>query len=224
MPAVPFTKRVDGSLGFDDSPKLGSETKQRLGWERNMGTTLCWVRHGETDWNAQRRLQGREDIPLNSRGRIQAEAVGQYLALSTWHKIAASPLSRAWETAVIISRITGIEGPIRMNDLQERDYGSGSGLTSEERAQRFVNGRASDIEPMEAMRLRVGRALKDLTQNYPQQSVVVVAHGGTINVVLSLLSGGEIGTGKTVLANASLSVVAYENKTWRIVGFNQRIV
>jgi uncharacterized phosphatase len=111
-----------------------------------------------------------------------------------------------------------------MNDLQERDYGSGSGLTSEERAQRFVNGRASDIEPMEAMRLRVGRALKDLTQNYPQQSVVVVAHGGTINVVLSLLSGGEIGTGKTVLANASLSVVAYENKTWRIVGFNQRIV
>ncbi len=185
-------------------------------------TRLCWVRHGETDWNVEHRLQGQEDIPLNACGSVQAEAVGQHLAKQpSWHHVVSSPLSRAWETAEIIARASGLEAPIPWAALRERDYGEASGLTPEERQQRFPDGEVPNIEPITAMRARVGQAMTELEQRYRGQRIIVVAHGGTINVVLSLISRGAIGTGKTVLTNASLSTTEYAEGVWRITSFNQ---
>ena len=186
-------------------------------------TTLCWVRHGETAWNVARRLQGQEDIPLNDHGRRQAQAVGRYLKAFAWDAMVSSPLLRAWETAEIIAQAAGLQPPVAMAEIIERNYGRASGLTPEERAQQFADGAAPDIEPLEAMRDRVSQALNQLRLGYPHQRVVIVSHGGTINTVLWLASNGRIGTGKTVLANASISVIRDQGAAWKIECFNKTV-
>lgn len=184
--------------------------------------TLVWVRHGETDWNKAGRLQGREDIPLNERGRSQAKILGQYLAKrAPWDGIMTSPLSRARETAEIISWETRILVPmVVMDDLIERGYGQASGLTHAEREARF-EGSYPDMESFEALSARVGRAMEELRRGWADARLIVVAHGGTINVVLSLISEGKVGTGKTGLANASFSTTIYQDHRWVLQSYNQ---
>ena len=70
-------------------------------------TKICIVRHGETDWNAQGRLQGRTDIPLNENGKVQAMKCGEFLAQNNWDAVITSPLKRARETAEIIANYMG---------------------------------------------------------------------------------------------------------------------
>ena len=80
------------------------------------------IRHGETDWNLQGRLQGREDIPLNQTGILQAEACGEALRAVRLDSIHTSPLMRAEETAEIIAAWQ--QCPVIVNsELIERDYG-----------------------------------------------------------------------------------------------------
>lgn len=89
------------------------------------------IRHGETDWNAQGRLQGTMDTPLNSRGIRQAEAVAQSLKDKGIHIVYASPLQRARKTAEIICE--AIDVPIVFReDLREKDFGSMQGLRVDE--------------------------------------------------------------------------------------------
>ena len=185
--------------------------------------TLVWVRHGETDWNKAGRLQGREDIPLNDYGRLQAKTLGQYLAKKApWDGIITSPLSRARETAEIISVATGTSVPmVVMEDLIERGYGQISGLTRAEREARATEGSYPDMESFEAMSARVRRAMEEIRRGWTDARLIVVAHGGTINVVLSLISGGKVGTGKTVLANASFSTTFYQDHRWVLQSYNQ---
>ena len=73
-------------------------------------TTICLVRHGQTDWNALGKLQGQTDIPLNELGKIQARQCGEFLSEEDWDVIISSPLKRARETAEIISNY--IEVPV----------------------------------------------------------------------------------------------------------------
>lgn len=74
-------------------------------------TTICLVRHGQTDWNALGKLQGQTDIPLNELGKIQARQCGEFLSKeASWDVIISSPLKRARETADIISQY--IEVPV----------------------------------------------------------------------------------------------------------------
>lgn len=188
-------------------------------------TTLCWVRHGETDWNAGHRLQGRQDVPLNARGRVQAARVGEYLALGTWNAVVTSPLSRALETARMISERLDLGEPAPMVELVERDYGSASGLTPGERLARFGEAPIPDAEPIDALRDRVSLALDTLERWHQGGRVIVVAHGGTINAMLAILSDGQIGTGKTVLSNASLSLIQEINGAgrWEIAFYNQSV-
>ncbi|MGX1428958.1 broad specificity phosphatase PhoE [Cytobacillus horneckiae] len=71
-------------------------------------TMICLIRHGETDWNAQNRIQGRTDIPLNGKGKQQAIQCGKYLALNDWDVIISSPLIRARQTAELINENTNL--------------------------------------------------------------------------------------------------------------------
>jgi broad specificity phosphatase PhoE len=178
-------------------------------------TTLHFVRHGETDWNRQGRFQGTQDIPLNDEGRRQARHLAQ-----VWDDgaevLVASPLARARETAEILGQRLGLPLAATDDRLVERDYGLASGLTIEERRQRFPDGVIPGVEDVTSMHARARRFLDAVTSDHGGRRVVAVSHGGFINAVLSLVSGGEVGTGKSVLVNASVSTLIHRPEGWSV--------
>src|SRR5690554_970725 len=103
-------------------------------------TLLYLVRHGETDWNFEHRIQGATDIPLNDTGRQQARRTGRLLASRKWDAIVASPLSRAFDTASIIAEEIGLPAPTALAGIVERNYGDAEGLTGTEISARFPAG------------------------------------------------------------------------------------
>ena len=104
-------------------------------------THLTLIRHGETDWNRARLIQGSTDIPLNETGRAQARQTAERLrgALEdpTAARIVSSDLSRARETAQIIADQWGSEAPLAYSALRERAYGEAEGLTVDDFAVRW---------------------------------------------------------------------------------------
>ena len=97
-----------------------------------MTTELYLVRHGETDWNRQRRIQGLTDIPLNDAGREQARETGSVLGRRPFDGIFSSPLGRALETARIIAGEVGLPEPGVIDALAERNYGEAEGMGFDE--------------------------------------------------------------------------------------------
>ncbi|MCL2461756.1 MAG: histidine phosphatase family protein, partial [Defluviitaleaceae bacterium] len=130
---------------------------------------ICIVRHGETDWNASGRLQGREDIPLNENGISQAERCGLALHGGKWRAVYTSPLKRARQTADIIAGILSITDVFEDTDLVERDYGKASGLLPEERAARFPDGKFEGIEDWNALRDRVLNSVIRIAERFPSE-------------------------------------------------------
>ena len=183
-------------------------------------TTLHLVRHGETDWNRQGRFQGIQDIPLNAEGRRQARHLAQ-----AWAEVAevlvASPLARATETAEILGQSLGLKLLTTDPRLVERDYGLGAGLTLEERRERFPDGVIPGVEAPASIRDRARYFLESVTRDHPGRRIVAVSHGGFINTVLSLVSGGEVGTGKTLLGNASVSTLIHGHEGWKVASVGQ---
>jgi uncharacterized phosphatase len=100
-------------------------------------TTIYLVRHGETDWNRARRIQGSTDIPLNQTGRDQAAVTGALLASRKWDGVYASPRARAFETGAIIAEQLGLPAPEAVPEVAERRYGEAEGLTGDEIDARF---------------------------------------------------------------------------------------
>jgi uncharacterized phosphatase len=90
---------------------------------------LCLIRHGQTDWNKDGKLQGREDIELNDTGRSQARMCAEFLKNYSWDCIFSSPLKRAAQTAEIIQRQLTLSSINIEFDFIERDYGLASGLS-----------------------------------------------------------------------------------------------
>lgn len=183
-------------------------------------TTICLVRHGETEWNRQGRLQGREDTELNDVGRAQADATGRFLARDRWDAVASSPLKRARETASIIAKHVAIATVHEFADLVERDYGASSGLTPAERSHRFPDGDVPGIESREALTQRAMQALRSLAEMFPRKRIIVVTHGGVINAILAAITNGEIGSGKTPLKNACINVIHLRRGAWHIETYN----
>lgn len=168
------------------------------------------------------RIQGRTDIPLNEEGQRQARAMAAFLQrdAGTWEEIWASPLSRALETARIIAEHLRIE-PIHTDpDLQERNFGAAEGMNRATRLERFGSGPIPGAESWEEVRRRSLSTIERIRSVCPDRRVLVVTHGGVINSVLSHLSGGEIGPGKTLIANASAHLIAWEG-AWRMCWFNR---
>lgn len=151
-----------------------------------MTTTILLVRHGETDWNRERRIQGHTDRPLNETGKAQAEALAEQLAGEPVDAVYSSDLLRAHETARIIARGKGLE-VTTVPDLRERDFGTWEGLTDEEALLRFPqaqSGHWGDAETPEQMGRRVVEALRRIAAGHPGRRVVVVAHGGPLRALL----------------------------------------
>ena len=148
-------------------------------------TELYLVRHGETDWNRQHRIQGLTDIPLNETGRDQARAAGRLLARRPWDGIVTSPLSRAVETASIIAAEAGLSEPEQVQALVERNYGEGEGLDFAEINRRYPDRSVvPGQETRDEVIARVVPALRELAASRPGQSIIVVSHGGAIRSAL----------------------------------------
>ena len=174
-----------------------------------MVTTVCWVRHGETDWNRE--------------GRLQAARCARHVAAMPWDALVASPLSRARDTAEVIAQQAGLAPPALWNDVMERHYGDGEGLTIAERRLRFPDGVIPGVESSAAFGQRVEAALERLAGDYAGQRVLVVAHGGTINGVLGIVAHGQVGRVHEVLANCSLSWTVHDGERWELGAYNQRV-
>ncbi len=128
-------------------------------------TILCLLRHGETAWNAERRMQGRSDIPLNARGVRQAELVATRLEGTEWDAIVSSPLARVMGVSCVIARAIGFpEDRIEpRDDLVERGFGDAEGMTLAERTEAFgLDGPIPGIESYEELDERVMNALTEI--------------------------------------------------------------
>jgi broad specificity phosphatase PhoE len=169
-------------------------------------TTLLLVRHGETDWNAERRWQGHTDVPLNDRGREQARRLAESLVREDVDAIYSSDLARAQETAEIVGIRLGL--PVVVDpDLREIDVGSREGLTGEE-----VGVRGWDGESKEAHRERTLRALARIVAGHPGSRVIVVAHGGTLRRMHE-----HVGLEPTEIANCTVWTCAHEDGSFRAI-------
>lgn len=180
---------------------------------------ICLIRHGQTDWNAAGRIQGHEDTELNAIGRIQAAQTGYYLQQWAWDRIITSPLKRALETAEIIANPLKLAPVYIMDAFMERDYGECSGMTTAQRKHSFPDGIIPKQETLETLQKRALAGLQSLADE-PQARTLIVTHGGLINSLLAQFSGGEIGSGKTILHNASLALLQCQQQTWQILAYN----
>ncbi|MCI0144237.1 histidine phosphatase family protein [Arthrobacter bambusae] len=152
-----------------------------------MKSALVLVRHGQTRWNAELRIQGSTDIPLNETGRLQALETATSLKDRQWDILACSPLIRAFETAQIIQRELGLPPPIRIPGLVERDYGEAEGRSAFGLSKKEISHLVSLGEPETAVAARGISALKDLLGEYPTHRIIVVAHATLIRLTLSAL-------------------------------------
>ncbi|MFT4283770.1 MAG: histidine phosphatase family protein [Protaetiibacter sp.] len=184
-------------------------------------TELYLVRHGETDWNAARRIQGRTDIPLNDAGRAQARQAAELLGRRRWDAVYASPLSRAHETAAIIADRLGVGGVTDVDALVERDYGAAEGMSFEQIEALYPEGvRAPGQETRAEVAARVVPALLALAERHPGERLVVVSHGGAIR---SVLQTAEPGTQHPRITNASVHSFRVEDGALQLIAFDDPI-
>ena len=179
-------------------------------------TTICLVRHGETDWNFTRRYQGWADILLNDVGLEQAEVVARAIAGEEWDAIVSSPLARARSTAGSIATALGLGEIEDDSDLRERGYGEAEGLTLEEREARWAGPEWPGLEPWDVMADRAMAALGRVVERHAGKRVLVVCHGGVINAVLTSVSGGEHGSGITIILNTARTTLVHDGDGWRV--------
>lgn len=167
-------------------------------------TTLLLVRHGETDWNADGRLQGQTDRPLSEFGRRQAKQLADELGDDEIDAIYASDLSRARETAEIVGERLGLTVALDAG-LREKDWGTWEGLTSVERDRvEFVG------ETTEAHQERVLAALGRIAERHPGGRVLVVTHGGSMRRVQTT----ALGMALPVVENCGRWLCTYESGTF----------
>ena len=184
-------------------------------------TELYLVRHGETDWNRARRIQGLTDIPLNDTGREQARATGRLLTRRSWDAIYASPLGRAMETASLIGAELGLPAPIPFPEMVERNYGEAEGMNFAEIDRLFPEGtRVPGRESREAVALRVVPALIAVADRHPGESLVIVSHGGAIR---SALNSVEPDVKHGVITNGSVHSFHVDDGELRLIAFDDPI-
>ena len=176
-------------------------------------TTILLARHGETDWNRERRVQGHSDRPLNETGRAQARALADELRNVPLDAVYSSDLARARETAELVAERHGLQ-VTTLRDLREKHFGSWEGLRDDEILSRFPEARRGhwgDGETSDEMARRVLDALRRIADSHPGGQVLVVAHGGPLRAMLlhcETVRDGPIG-------NCHVLRVRLQDGVWR---------
>ncbi|MDQ0119668.1 MULTISPECIES: histidine phosphatase family protein [Micrococcaceae] len=181
-------------------------------------TTFALVRHGQTDWNAERRLQGSTDIPLNDVGRGQARDAVGILAPYEWDAIVSSPLSRAAETADLIAEGLGLTVARRVPELTERSFGPAEGMQAGPELEALrVPGGFKGAESEDEAADRGLAALEALAEEFRGQRLLVVTHGTLLRVSLSRAIGQTLAS----VDNAALNLAHHHAiDGWKLEYFN----
>jgi probable phosphoglycerate mutase len=192
-----------------------------------MTTRFIVVRHGETEWNVQHRIQGHGDSPLTARGRAQADAIAERLAEEHFDALIASDLGRTLETARRIASRTG-HPVIADPRLRERNFGEGEGLTYAEIDQRFPGAfsRTSEMDPdylvpggetRRQFHHRVMLAFEALALEHYGKRIAVVAHGGVLAAIYRVIHDIPVAHPHTIpISNAAYNAITFEADTWNL--------
>lgn len=187
---------------------------------------LYIIRHGQTDWNIAKKIQGRQDIPLNERGHFQAQCLGKAMENRPITAVFSSPQIRAMETAIAVaSPACVLVIPVR--DLMEINYGVWEGKTEEEllRDDRALYeawwSHPAETAPPEGESInqvneRCRQAWKEIKPQLTGDAAIV-AHGGLLAHFMEQLLGSESIAASTVAHNASITTIEYEPETERFV-------
>lgn len=193
-------------------------------------TRIILVRHGETDWNTQLRIQGHTDIALNARGRWQAQCLAQALLNHDLDAVYASDLQRAHATATAVAEVAGL--PVRTEPgLRERGFGEFEGRTFKEieaeqpdQAERWRR-RDPDFgppggEPLEGFYRRSVAAVHAIAERHPGQAVLMVSHGGVLDCLYRAATGQSLQSPRTwEIANAGINRLLKAGAVLTLVGW-----
>lgn len=193
-----------------------------------LATRIVLVRHGETDWNAERRIQGHTDIPLNAAGRRQAARLAEALSDEAFDAVYASDLARARETAAPFAGAA-----LRLHDgLRERHFGAFEGCSIDEidacwpeQARRWRR-RDPDFAPAGGETLadfdaRCVAAADALARSHAGQSIALVAHGGVLDCLYRAATGQSLGAARSwELGNATINRLLHTGEGFTLVGWN----
>jgi probable phosphoglycerate mutase len=194
-------------------------------------TRLLVLRHGQTDWNVDQRIQGQLDIPLNEHGRWQAGQVALALAGEELHAVYSSDLQRAAETAAALARACGLAVQTDTG-LRERAFGDFEGASFREIEQRWPEAalrwrrREPDFAPgggetLRQFYSRSVQAAQRLAARHPGQTVALVAHGGVLDCLYRAAGRIELDAPRTwQLGNASINRLLYSDEGLALVGWN----
>ena len=193
-------------------------------------TRIIAVRHGETPWNRERRIQGHTDIDLNDLGRWQAARAGDALKDETVAAIYASDLLRAHHTAQAIAQYAGV-AVVTHRGLRERHFGIFEGQTHEAIAERWPEDarrwkiREPDFAPTGGespndVLERVRRTINELAAPHLDQQIVVVAHGGVMDMLYRLATQQAVNAPRTwELGNAAINRLLWTPEALTLVGW-----
>lgn len=197
-------------------------------------TRVYLIRHAETTWNAEGRLQGSLDAPLSERGTRQLRGLAEALSPVPLAALYSSPLSRARECAEAIGAACGLAAHI-VDELREMDQGEWEGRRVDEvvaadgqRVQAWWDAphevQVPGGESLQQVADRAVRAFGALTARHPGQAIAIVAHGGVNKVILLAALGAPLSHhGRLRQHNACINVLEVDGATTRVVTLNDTI-
>jgi probable phosphoglycerate mutase len=186
-------------------------------------TEIIFIRHGETEWNSQQRMQGHSNSDLSSVGQAQIQALGQWMKNVPFDHIYSSDSLRAKQTAEAITQFSGHELKIDLR-LREKNLGVFEGLTSEEARERHPEvfslfktaGSKYVIDEGESTQQLQDRALEivdEIRIKHPKERVLLVTHGGLIRVVMKHSLGLSLETPtRFLIRNTGVFRLVWEDK------------
>lgn len=195
-----------------------------------MTTRLCIVRHGETAWNAEHRVQGQLDVPLNAIGQAQAQAAAKVLSGERFDAVYSSDLSRARQTAAPAAKLLSMEIAVDQA-LRERHYGIFERLTYAEVKTRYPEDYARFEARDPEYAFRTGESLKDfsarsisvitkIVNQNRDRSILVFTHGGVLDKLYRFVTGLPLSAPRDFgIPNAGLNRIEVTPAGWRILSW-----
>lgn len=188
---------------------------------------ILLIRHGETAWNRERRMQGHIDIPLNDEGVRQARALGVALARERPDTIYSSDLQRARDTAQAVADIHGM--PVHLTDaLRERCYGAFEGMTYQEIGERYpeemrlwkardLHARfpagERDAETLHEFHLRCVATITGIVRSHDGGKLLIVAHGGVLDCLYRAATGMALNAERNFgIVNAAINRLQWDGE------------
>ncbi len=198
-----------------------------------VGTRVCLIRHGETGWNVEKRIQGHTDIPLNATGRAQALAMAFNAAHHRFEAIYSSDLLRARETAQVLAEREDHEVKL-LPQLRERHFGIFQGLTAAEGAVRHPEAHARYVardpdydfetgESLVAFAARVADGIDWMVRHHGGQTLAAVCHSGVLDIVYRRATGRPLTTPRDFkIPNCALNWFHFDGQGWHLEAWGDR--